>query len=622
MLSHLKIPRKLGLSFVAICATAAVVMAVFAVNLFMMNRLSARSDASRNILAQTMALETSILRENSQLRGFLVTGDPSYLKSYGEARAEFDKTAADLRGALADPREVQLLDEAREGTIAWREAWSDPLVSQIKAGQQAEAQERVRAAGKAVLVTKPVLALREIRDNQKRQIEENDRSQAQAILIASVTLAVGGVAMIGLAVVLALALSRSIAQPITELTATMTDLASGKLDISLPEDRQDELGDMAAAVKVFRDTARAREQAERDQKDALAEIGLILRRLADADLTVRLQGLPSAYQTIASDFNEALARLSTAMQTVGACVDTIRGNSAEIRAAASELSDRSENQASNLARQASAMEEITSLARNGAALINEANGAMAQTRDEAEHGGRVVQDAIGAMNGIDRATHEISEIIGLIDGIAFQTNLLALNAGVEAARAGDAGKGFAVVASEVRALAQRSADAARDVKTRILSAGEHVQSGVKLVNETGEALHRIIDRVGNVSETINAIATSAQEQSQGLEQINGAISQMDGMTQKNAAMVEETTAAAHMMSNEAGRLFEAFSAFKVSNDGGAGMASAPFQAAPARPRASVTALPAARPAPAPVASAPAPHAVANGGFSDNDWTEF
>jgi methyl-accepting chemotaxis protein len=619
MLSQLNIPRKLGMSFVAICATAALVMAVFAVNLFMINRLSARSDASRNILAQTMALETSILRENSQLRGFLVTADPSYLKSYTEARAEFDKTSAELRSALTDPAEVKLLDEAREGTLAWRAQWSDTLVAQIKGGDQTGAQERVRAAGKAVLVTKPVLALREIRDHQKNNIAENDSSQSRAILIGSVALVIGGVAMIGLAITLALALSRAIAQPITQLTASMSDLASGHLDIHVATDRHDELGDMARAVVVFRDAALSRQQAEHDQKEALAEIGRILRRLADADLTVRLKGLPSAYQTIASDFNEALARLSTAMQTVGACVDTIRNNSAEIRASANELSERSENQATNLARQASAMEEITASARNGTALINQANGAMTETRHEAEQGGQVVQDAISAMQGIDRATQEISEIIGVIDGIAFQTNLLALNAGVEAARAGDAGKGFAVVASEVRALAQRSADAARDVKTRILSAGEHVHSGVKLVNETGEALHRIINRVSNVSETISAIAQSAQEQSIGLEQINGAIALMDGMTQKNAAMVEETTAAAHMMGNEAGRLFEAFSAFKVGE--GQGGFSAP--AAHYSPGPAPVALPPLRSKPAPMAAPPpAPRAVANGGFAADDWSEF
>jgi methyl-accepting chemotaxis protein len=612
MFSTLKIPRRLGLSFVAICASAALMMAVFAANLFQISRLTERSDQSRTVHAETLTLETSILRENSQLRGFLVTGDASYLKSYGEARDEFDKTSGDLATRLTDPAQQAQLQDAVSGTNAWRQEWSDSLVNQIKAGQLDDARERVRAAGKAVLVTKPVLALRAIRDAQKANIEANDHSQTRALWVASITLVIGGMLLIGLAVWLAMALSKAIARPITLLTATMTELAAGRLDIDVPETvRPDELGDMARAVVVFRDAGRSRVQAEQDQSDALGRIGVILGRLAQTDLTVRLGGLPPAYQSIERDFNEALERLGTAMATVGTSVRSIRTNSSEISSSASELQDRSENQASTLARQAAAMEQITESVRESARLIDNADHAMRDARDEAQKGGHVVHEAIAAMNGIDRASREIEEIIAVIDGIAFQTNLLALNAGVEAARAGDAGKGFAVVANEVRALAQRSANAAHDVKIRISTAGDNVLSGVKLVNATGEALERIISSVAVVSDTMSAISGSAREQSAGLEQINMAIGQMDSMTQQNAAMVEETNAAAHMLGTEAMRLFEAFQAFRIDSQ------AAPA-AAPAPSRGPALRAVAIRPAAGRAAAAPTQGNLA----VDNNWAEF
>jgi methyl-accepting chemotaxis protein len=237
---------------------------------------------------------------------------------------------------------------------------------------------------------------------------------------------------------------------------------------------------------------------------------------------------------------------------------------------------------------------------------------MTEARGEAEQGGEIVQRAIEAMNGIDQATGEIAEIITVIDGIAFQTNLLALNAGVEAARAGDAGKGFAVVASEVRALAQRAADAASDVKSRILAATDHVTSGVELVNDTGGSLTRIIERVSSVSESIENMAKTAEQQSTGLLKVNEAITAMDSMTQQNAAMVEETTAATEMLAREAQQLFEAFSIFKVDDS-----APVPMRATAPTPLPA----PRARSAPKPAAAPPVMGNLAVQANAD-DWSEF
>jgi methyl-accepting chemotaxis protein len=234
---------------------------------------------------------------------------------------------------------------------------------------------------------------------------------------------------------------------------------------------------------------------------------------------------------------------------------------------------------------------------------------VSKARVEAEHSGEVVGRAIQAMSGIERASAEISEIISVIDGIAFQTNLLALNAGVEAARAGDAGKGFAVVASEVRALAQRSADAAKDVKARITASSEQVDAGVALVSETGEALQRIIVSIGEVNGLVADIATSAEQQATGLQQVNTAVAEMDGVTQQNAAMVEEATAASRSLAAEADALARQIARFQLGDGPGA----------TARPTNPVHQLQARV-----GRSQRAPAAIGNNAVavSDDDWSEF
>lgn len=614
MFQKMNIPKKLGFSFLTICAVAAIMMTVFFVNFTMIRSATENNNLSQEIHSKALSLETAILRQNSQFRGFLVTGDQSYLKSYYEGRDEYDKTSVELEKLLIDPARQELVRKSREETVKWREKWGDRLIGWVKSGRRDEAAAAVRGAGKSVLVSEAVLPLRDIRDAESKHIEENSASQETALTTAMVTLVIGGIMLIGVAVGLAMLLSRLIARPITALTHTMAQLARGNNDIAVPDtDRGDELGDMARAVLVFRDAAVAKLVADRDRQEAMAEIGKKLHGLSEADLTVRLHGLPEAFQALAEDFNNAMGTLSDAMCTVRGSVDAITSNSNEIRQAASDLSKRSEQQASSLQESAAAMDEITNIVRQSAELAVNANSAMSATRVEAEQGGAIVSKAIDAMNGIDQASQEIAKIITVIDSIAFQTNLLALNAGVEAARAGDAGKGFAVVASEVRALAQRAAEAAMDVKARIFSATEHVKSGVGLVDETGQALTRIIERVASVSEAIGTIAESSESQSRRLNRVNAAINEMDSVTQKNAAMVEETTAAAQLLAKEAEQLASEFANFKVEGDD---RKPAPALARSARP---------AMPVSAPVArSAPraAPRTMGNLALNSDDWSEF
>jgi len=255
--------------------------------------------------------------------------------------------------------------------------------------------------------------------------------------------------------------------------------------------------------------------------------------------------------------------LQSTLQTVAVTGHSMESATGEIRAATDNLSRRTEQQAASLEQTAAAMDQITTTVRRTADGALRAREVVAAARGDAEKSGAIVDQAVAAMGEIEKSSKEIGNIIGVIDEIAFQTNLLALNAGIEAARAGDAGRGFAVVATEVRALAQRSADAAKEIKTLISDSGRQVSNGVGLVGDAGKALERIVQQVGEINGVIVEIAASAQEQASGLSQVNIAINQMDQVTQQNAAMVEETAAVSSQLANEGETLVRVISGFKL-----------------------------------------------------------
>ncbi|WP_343545359.1 methyl-accepting chemotaxis protein [Sphingomonas paucimobilis] len=296
-----------------------------------------------------------------------------------------------------------------------------------------------------------------------------------------------------------------------------------------------------------------------------------LTRVAGGDLTYRSDTpFRSDYEPLRASFNDTAAMLQSSIAEIDIASQRVRGGAGEIRRAADDLSMRTEQQAASIEETAAAVQQINVTAQQAAVSGAKAATVATSAQSNAAESSAVVQRAIDAMGGIERTSSEISEIIAVIDGIAFQTNLLALNAGVEAARAGDAGKGFAVVASEVRALAQRSADAAKDVKSRIGASADQVRAGVEHVHAAGTALDRIAAQVREMSDLIADIAHSAQQQATGFSQINLAIGDMDSMTQQNAAMVEQTTAAARRLAMEANGMADTISRF----DHGAGHATA------------------------------------------------
>lgn len=311
--------------------------------------------------------------------------------------------------------------------------------------------------------------------------------------------------------------------------------------------------------------------AEADRRQRAEEQAMVvdalkrgLSRLANGDLTVNITDtFGPDYDQLRLNFNQAVRALHQAMDAVVNNAESIRNEAGEITNAADDLAQRTERQAATLEETAAALDELTASVRSAAEGADDASLIANTALDQAKTGGTVAKSAVDAMDAIKSSSKEISKITSVIDDIAFQTNLLALNAGVEAARAGEAGRGFAVVATEVRALAQRSSDAAREINDLISASGQQVGSGVELVNETGDALARIVEAVSDISTRVAAIASSAREQSAGLNEINLAINDLDQVTQQNAAMFEETTAASHALTTEARALVGASEQFQL-----------------------------------------------------------
>jgi methyl-accepting chemotaxis protein len=401
----------------------------------------------------------------------------------------------------------------------------------------------------------------------------------------------GGIVATGavLTLIVVTSAKRMICDPYVETVLRMEALAAGNLaerfDFS---DHEDCVGRMIKAMEVFRANGGTLRQSGHDLEAVIGHLQQGLGKLAEGDLTYRLKAdFPAEYSQLKTSFNTAVQELGDVISSLTDVASTVQSGSSEIRDASNDLARRSEEQASALQQAAGAMKDVTAVVQETASNAANVRATIAETQGEADEGGQVVQRAVTAMGAIEKSSEQIGQIINVIDGIAFQTNLLALNAGVEAARAGDAGKGFAVVANEVRALAQRSADAAKDIKELITASTQQVSGGVALVAETGTCLAKIVQRIANIGERMSSINDSSLSQASSLHQINAAVSEMDRMTQQNAAMVEQCTAAAHSLAGNATDLTKIVARFKAS--GSSGGFAAPRSAPPAPRRAAVSA---------------------------------
>ena len=483
------------------------------------------------------------------------------------------------------------------------------------------------------------------------------------LLAAAIALVAGMMVMV----------SRRVTGPLRNIQQAMLKVAGGDFSVVLPGlERKDEIGDVANAVERFKvladEKARAeaaeavkRQQVEADrvaqitqteaaaqakvaeerakiaeeQTQAVKALGVGLVRLSEGDLTFRLtEAFPEAYQELKDNFNATMEQLQETVRSLTESAREVTSASAEISTSTTDLSQRTEEQAASLEQTSASMEEIAGTVKKNAENAQQANASAGATRDVADRGGQVVAKAVDAMAKIEDSSRKISDIIGVIDEIARQTNLLALNAAVEAARAGEAGRGFAVVASEVRSLAQRSSQAAKDIKDLITNCNGQVKDGVELVNRAGTALTEIVESIKKVADIVADIANASAEQASGIDQVNKALTQMDEVTQQNSALVEENAATAKTLEHQAKAMDERVSFFKLDGTAEERQAAQPAAARAQRPApAAPSRGPAAKQQPV---AAPKRAAASNTGGpvrrmqtalataikSEPDWKEF
>ena len=603
MLKSLSISIKLMIALGAMMSACGVATLVV---LFSLVSLQRSDDAERSATQISRAADRTLaaaVEQQNAMRSYVATGEAESLTKYAESKTAFGQAVQSLK--TSDGVDAGRFNAMTAAAAAFNQQ-SQALMDLAR--DPAQRPQAVSQLTTTARLTDVRAAVKSIDDQTQGVLTRKNAEKRTAFNSGYAALVIGGVLALLVAGAMTLWLVRALSQPIVAMTRAMDQLAAGDLKVVIPaQGRGDEIGRMAASVGTFRDNAaekirlEAETQSQRsineaehraneaekariaeEDRVALTALGQGLAAMSNGDLTHRFTAevAPRAEQ-LKSDFNAAIAQLQQAVSVVVGNVASIRSGAGEISQAADDLSRRTEQQAASLEETAAALDEITATVKKTASGARQASDVVQAAKGDAETSGIIVRDAVSAMQAIEGSSEQISQIIGVIDEIAFQTNLLTPNAGVEAARAGEAGRGFAVVASEVRALAQRSADAAKEIKTLISTSTNQVGSGVRLVGQTGEALQRIVDRVAEIDALVTEISASAQEQALGLAEVNTAVNQMDQVTQQNAAMVEQSTAASQSLAQDAEALQASVAQFQVGAP--AARASTPPQAsAPAR----------------------------------------
>ncbi|PIB94340.1 HAMP domain-containing methyl-accepting chemotaxis protein [Caulobacter sp. FWC2] len=555
-----------------------------------------RSEASAKILRLHMHADMMHDALRADVMGGIMSSDPDLGVDLKAVRADLTEHVQAFKADIATSDKLAE-DPAVKAALADVAA---PLATYIASASEIVGQvDTDAAAARAKLpgFAKQFSALETKMEEASAKIEAAATGDANAAKSMSLLgqIVMGALLLIAaaFAAVLMIAAQRGLVAPLTQITSALRRLAAGDLSVALPRAHsKDEIGQMTDALRTFHDTIEARrkeleaadvrdtleierrdaekrrDEAEATQKAVVDSLGRALKHMSEGDLSHRIdQTFPAGYEKLRVDFNIAVETLSGVIAASLGAVKAIHRGTAEITAAADELSGRTENQAASLEEAVAALDEITSTVRLTAEGASRARKVVERARSAADASGSIVTQAIEAMGAIEKSSAQIGQIIGVIDEIAFQTNLLALNAGVEAARAGEAGRGFAVVAQEVRALAQRSADAAREIKSLISASTVEVGQGVEYVGKAGEALRAIADEVDQIDSLVGDMAASTQEQARGLAEVNTTMNQMDQVTQRNAAMVEETTAASHALAEEATRLAQRMGELRIAGEG-------------------------------------------------------
>jgi len=576
VLANLKVSRKLALGLMCVLVVFAITATAFFFTLLSIDRANenaaAATELNKHLVSATAALydEQQALTENAGASA-LQAAAQRFADNLRTARAIID----------AHPSQVAVagdIERMETNAAAWRRQASTNDTSNASSIAAFNSTRTAAEAAKAKAYA---------------WVDHSRIELSDALYYTRATQLIGSLLAIGMALLSGWWLSRMIAHPLDRITEAVGGLASGNNNIEVPVlNRTDEIGMMAKAVETFKKAAIEKQRLEDETAAAAAaaaearakaevesqyyveahntfmrDFSNALERLSKGDLTFRLNTpFSEDYEKIRHDFNTTASSLQEAILTIASSTQAIRFATTEISTAADDQSRRTAQQAASLEETAAALDQITATVKKTADGAGHAREVVASAKSDAEKSDEVVRQAISAMGDIERSSQQISHIIGVIDEIAFQTNLLALNAGVEAARAGEAGRGFAVVASEVRALAQRSAEAAKEIKGLISASTKQVEQGVDLVGQMGKALDRIMTEVTEINTIVSEIAAGAKEQSVGLQEINTGVGQMDHVTQQNAAIVEETTAASHGLAREIEKLLDLVGRFETGQE--------------------------------------------------------
>jgi methyl-accepting chemotaxis protein len=514
MLQDLNIGRRLALAFGAVIA---LYMLVGAISVFTAQRLKEADKINTHthvVLGKAADMLTGMINMETGTRGFLLSGNEGHLAPWRTGQEQFDQAWQALKALTADnPVQQKRLDDMKQRSADFKAVAQGLIAYRLEVNKgrlSTSALAMEFSAGRDKAAMDGFRAVQADFIKMEEALLEQRAAHADGVRLAN-TLAnvLGTVTALVLAMVLGTRIARSIVEPVQAAVHVAERVAAGELDVRIEVKSQDETGRLLAALQ-------------------------------------RMTG-----------------SLATLVNQVRSSSDSIATGSSEIAMGNTDLSQRTEQQAANLQQTAASMEQLSATVLLNAETARQASELAGRARDAATSGGAVVGEVICTMEQITASSRKINDIIAVIDGIAFQTNILALNAAVEAARAGEQGRGFAVVATEVRGLAQRSANAAKEIKVLINQSVETVEAGSRLVGDAGKHMESIVNQVRNVSELIQEISSASVEQTAGIEQMNNAVSQLDQVTQQNAALVEEAAAAAASLKSQAHRLVDAVAVFKL-----------------------------------------------------------